>query len=145
MRGMKRAFWIAAALLALCALRAAHAEPPPPSFPTCCACLPELDAQSSQLPMAVQAIFCVQAANEDQVGAADRRCGAASGALECLTQEAQTADDGAGSCVAQLQAIDITCPVPGAPSMGHAGLAALTALLVTLGVVLLRRRATRAS
>ena len=142
---VKRTTWLAAAILTLCAVRAAHALPPPPSFPICCACIPTINAQSSQLPTPVQAIFCVQAATEDQVGAADQRCGAASGDLECLAQEAQSAAGGAGSCVAQLAAIEITCPVPGAPTMGHTGLAALTALLVMLGVVLLRRRAARAS
>ena len=141
---VKRTTWLAAAILTLCAVRAAHALPPPPSFPICCACIPTINAQSSQLPTPVQAIFCVQAANEDQVGAADRRCGAASGGLECLAQEAQSATDGAGSCVAQLAAIDITCPIPGAPIMGQSGLAALVGLLGTLGVVVLRRRTARA-
>jgi hypothetical protein len=88
--------------------------------------------------MPEQAIFCVQAANEDQLHEADLRCQAASGGLECIVQEA---DGAAASCVAQFQGIGITCPVPGAPTMGHGGLAGLTALLAMLGVAVLRRRA----
>jgi hypothetical protein len=110
----------------------------------CCACLGGADAQSSQLPVTVPVIFCVEVANVDQLRLADLRCGAASGGLECPDQVAQTANDGGASCAVQLKEMGITCPISGAPTIGQSGLAALTGLLGVLGVVALRRRAAGA-
>lgn len=89
-------------------------------------------------------IFCVEVINEEQARTQALRCENLGGSLDCLGHDdAQTSDE-AGSCVSVLAESGVVCPVPGAPTMGQSGLAALAGLLGALGVVVLRRRAARA-
>ena len=141
---MERWPLVAAALLATCMVGRAYAGPPP-LFPNCCACIAgDTQAQAGlPQPLPLPVLFCVELTDEEQSRTQALRCENLGGDLSCLGHDAAQTSDEAGSCVSVLAESGVVCPVPGAPTMGQSGLAALVGLLGTLGVVVLRRRATR--